>query len=162
MRGQLKPSDSGDSSLQPRTENRSPCRLSLRFSFIDEADAPARHDGRCAASLVVRRLGVVSRTILCADPPETAEPTSIAKIIHRFPVHEVNPNYPKKPRKKNAQGTINLLVTIATDGSVQDVSAESGDRSLAPAAMEAFRQWRYGPEMHDGVTVESQDTVTLE
>jgi len=116
----------------------------------------------------------VQRVLLCValalslvqsyaqTPPETAEPTSIAKIIHRFPVHEVNPNYPKKPRKKNAQGTINLLVTIATDGSVQDVSAESGDRSLAPAAMEAFRQWRYGPEMHDGVTVESQDTVTLE
>lgn len=94
--------------------------------------------------------------------PETVEPANYSKIIHRFPVHEVNPNYPEKPRKKNAQGKIILLVTIATDGSVQDVSVESGDPSLAPAAIEAVRQWRYVPEMHNGATVESQDTVTLD
>jgi TonB family protein len=94
--------------------------------------------------------------------PENVESASSSISIHRFPIHEVNPSYPAKHRKKNAQGKIVLLVTIATDGSVKEVSVLSGDPSLTPAAVEAVRQWRYVPEFRNGSTLESQDTVTLD
>lgn len=82
--------------------------------------------------------------------------------IHAFPIHQVNPNYPGKARKKTATGKIVLQVTIAADGSVKDVSVEGGDPSLTPAALDAVRQWRYVPEIRDGSRLESQATVALE
>jgi TonB family protein len=94
--------------------------------------------------------------------PGNVESENEPKTIHAFPIHEVNPNYPGKARKKDATGKIVLQVTIATDGSVRDVSVESGDPSLTPAATEAVGQWRYVPELHDGSTFESQKTVTLD
>ncbi len=102
----------------------------------------------------------------------TAQQDSIEKVqsnnndpstIHGYPIHEVNPNYPGKPRKKKkASGRIVLLATVAPDGSVKDVFAESGDPSLVPAAIEAVRQWRYLPDMRNGSAIESQTQVTLE
>ena len=62
-----------------------------------------------------------------------AKSTDAARNIHAFPIHEVNPNYPGKARKKDATGKIVLQVTIAPDGGVKDVTVESGDPSLHTA-----------------------------
>ena len=38
-----------------------------------------------------------------------------------------------------------LMAVIGKDGSVQDVRVESGLPLLAQAAIDAVKQWRYGP-----------------
>jgi len=93
--------------------------------------------------------------------PEKVGPANDAKFMRGFPIHEVNPQYLVKPRKKKAQGKIVLRATIATDGSVKDISVESGDPLLVPAAVDAVRQWRYLPNMRNGEAIESQTSVTL-
>jgi TonB family protein len=90
------------------------------------------------------------------------ESSGDSDTIRGFPIHEVNPSYPGKARKKDAQGKIVLRATIAADGSLKDVSVQSGDSSLTAAAVDAVRGWRYIPDMRDGSPIESQTTVTLE
>src|ERR1700738_809832 len=92
-------------------------------------------------------LSSVAALTLCQASAQTlpgyVDSANESKSIRSSPIHEVNPKYPGKPRKKNAQGKIVLRVTIAGDGSVKDVSAESGDPQLIPAAVDAVSQWRY-------------------
>src|SRR5208337_858582 len=45
----------------------------------------------------------------------------------------VEPTYPAEARKNHIEGTVKLLATIATDGSVQAIQVVSGDPILARA-----------------------------
>jgi TonB family protein len=118
-------------------------------------------------ALMLRQTGAQDTSQETSKSPQSSpgqvDSANGSGIIRGFPIHEVNPHYPEKPRKKKkAQGKIVLRATIATDGSVKDVSVQSGDPELTPAALEAVRQWRYLPELRDGSAIESQTTVTLE
>ena len=45
-------------------------------------------------------------------------------------------------------------MTIAKDGTVQDVELIDGDPLLSPAAIEAVKQWVYRPTLLNGEPVE--------
>jgi TonB family protein len=54
-----------------------------------------------------------------------------------------------------------LEVGIDASGAVQDVTAVSGDSTLAKAAADAVRQWKYKPYLVEGAPVEIETQVTL-
>lgn len=72
-----------------------------------------------------------------------------AKLISRTP-----PAYPSDARKAGIEGTVRVKATIAMDGSVRPLEVASGHPMLAPAALEAVRQWKYRPTMLRGEPVE--------
>ena len=76
-------------------------------------------------------------------------------LISPFPIHIVNPLFPSKAKKKDAQGEIVLRGVIATDGSVRDVSVVSGNSSLSGVAIEAVRHWQYLPAIQNGEPIAS-------
>jgi TonB family protein len=61
------------------------------------------------------------------------------------PVKIVRPEYPARARLRHIEGEVQVDLTIDRNGSVGRVHALSGDATLAQAAEEAARQWKYAP-----------------
>jgi len=55
----------------------------------------------------------------------------------------VKPIYPKEARLAHTEGVIKLILVIASDGSIADLQAVSGDPLLLDSAMKAVRRWRF-------------------
>jgi len=71
-------------------------------------------------------------------------------------IKDVAPGYP------GADGNVQLLATIGTDGSVTDIQVGKTDRpELAPAAIEAVRQWEFTPTLLNCVPIEVQMNVRV-
>jgi len=60
-------------------------------------------------------------------------------------LQEVRPAYPPLARQARIAGTVRLEAVIAKDGMIQSLRLLSGHPLLAPAALDAVRQWRYRP-----------------
>ena len=73
----------------------------------------------------------------------------IARLIHR-----VEPRYPPLALQMRVSGTVELLGIIATDGRIRELKLLRGSPLLAPAALEAVRQWVYEPTLLNGEPVE--------
>jgi TonB family protein len=78
-------------------------------------------------------------------------------------VTKVAPVYPPRGRQAHIQGTVILKVKINTSGDVESMPLISGHPMLAPAAIEAIKQWQYKPYLSDGdpVNVETQVRVNF-
>ena len=76
-------------------------------------------------------------------------------------VKKVLPVYPPLARSTGVQGHIILDVLIGTDGTVQELKLNSGHPLLAPAAMDAVKQWVYKPTMLNGEPVQVQTQVDV-
>src|SRR5271165_3911762 len=55
----------------------------------------------------------------------------------------VDPIYPPLARQARIQGTVVLRVILSKTGEVEHVELISGHPMLAPAAIEAVKQWKY-------------------
>ena len=76
-------------------------------------------------------------------------------------VHKVNPVYPRQAQEGHIQGSVQLLATIAEDGSISSVKVLKGDAALASAAADAVKQWKYKPYYLDGQPIAIQTQITL-
>lgn len=109
----------------------------------------------------------------CAlEPPPSAEAASRSLLaskethvdsstLQRQLTRYVEPTYPDRARLEGIQGDVRLAVRVGADGSIQDVQFLSGPPSLAAAAVEAVRQWRYGPIMSAGHPAPVVTVVTV-
>jgi protein TonB len=59
------------------------------------------------------------------------------------------------------QGDVVLKAIIDREGNIQDLQLMSGHPMLAPAAIEAVKQWRYRPYLLNGQPVEVETTITV-
>jgi len=75
--------------------------------------------------------------------------------------YRVEPRYPQLAVISHVEGVVKLRGVIATDGRIIDLAVESGHPLLAPAALEAVRQWRYVPTFLDGLPVEVVTTIAV-
>jgi TonB family protein len=80
-----------------------------------------------------------------------------------FLVKKVNPKYPDDARHDRIQGQVVMKVEISKDGDVESVDLVSGHPALAPAAIEAVKQWKYKPYLLNGIpmAVETQVIVNF-
>ncbi len=69
-------------------------------------------------------------------------------------LQRINPAYPPLAKQARISGLVKLEGIIAKDGTVQQLKVVSGHPLLAPAALEAVRQWRYNPTLLNGEPVE--------
>ena len=54
-----------------------------------------------------------------------------------------------------------LQAVISKDGSIQGLKVVSGHPMLAPAALEAVKQWKYKPYFLNGEPVEVETTINV-
>jgi len=76
-------------------------------------------------------------------------------------VSRPDPVYPAIAKDARIQGTVILSATISKTGSIENLTVVSGPAMLAPAAIEAVRQWRYRPYLLNGEPVEVQTLVNV-
>ena len=69
-------------------------------------------------------------------------------------VHQVMPVYPPLARQARISGTVRIEAVISRDGIIQSLRVMSGHPWLAPAALDAVRQWVYRPTRLNGEPVE--------
>ncbi|HLZ43883.1 MAG TPA: energy transducer TonB [Candidatus Sulfotelmatobacter sp.] len=87
------------------------------------------------------------------DVPLETQYTSLVK--------KVAPVYPPLARQARIQGTVVLKIIINKSGDVGNIQLFSGHPMLAPAAIEAVKQWKYQPYLVDGLPVEVETRVQI-
>jgi len=68
--------------------------------------------------------------------------------------------YPVCPETQ-ARGKVSLQAVVSYDGAVRRVRVLTGDRTLAAAAVEAVRQWRYEPFSGAAPRLERETNITI-
>lgn len=76
-------------------------------------------------------------------------------------VRKVNPAYPPDAKDQHIQGIVVLRVNIDKEGNVYKVELISGHPLLAPAAMEAVKQWKYRPYLLNQIPIEVETQVQV-
>lgn len=99
-----------------------------------------------------QRASDVERAGILEVPPEVAEGSLLLRV---------EPDYPEEALQQRIQGAVVLDVHTRRDGTIQEVTLQSGQRLLADAAIAAVKQWRFRPRVVKGQPVEMQTTVTL-
>ena len=106
--------------------------------------------------------GIIGSTPVAV--PKVATPTRVRVsqgVTEGLLVHQVKPNYPPLARQARIQGSVVLQAVIAKDGTIQNLHLVSGHPMLAPAAIEAVKQWRYKPYILNGDPVEVETQITV-
>ena len=76
-------------------------------------------------------------------------------------IKRVQPKYPPNALSAHIQGAVQIEATVNKEGIVVNPKVLSGDATLAAAALQAVRQWRYKPYYLDGEPVEIQTQITI-
>jgi len=76
-------------------------------------------------------------------------------------IHKVQPVYPPEALRMHVEGRVVIDAVVAVDGRVDEIQLVSGDSRLAPAALQAVRQWRYTPYALNGKPIPKQTRITI-
>lgn len=97
-----------------------------------------------------------------AEPQVTIPIESVGDISSTM-ISAPPPRYPHESRRKREQGTVQLLVLLAADGSVAniEVARTSGFVRLDQAALSAVRRWKWSPVRRGGVAVMVRGLVEI-
>ena len=110
--------------------------------------------------------GVPSGITDSAPQSQTGLPQRVRvsqQVSNGLLIRKVQPAYPDEARQAHIQGQVIMRAVIDKNGDVVDLSLISGHPLLAPAAIDAVRQWKYKPYLLNGqpVNVETQILVNF-
>jgi len=105
--------------------------------------------------------GMGTRPIMSAAPVVVAGPVRLSHMSEGDLVRKIVPTYPPLARTARIQGTVILQAMISKLGTIEDLRLLSGHPLLAPAAIEAVRQWRYRPYILNNQPVEVETQITV-
>jgi len=106
--------------------------------------------------------GIISSTPVAVPKVATPQRVRVSQgVTQGLLVHRVQPSYPPLARQARIQGTVVLQAVISKDGSIQGLRLVSGHPMLAPAAIDAVKQWRYKPYILNGEPVEVETQITV-
>ena len=106
-----------------------------------------------------------------APPPGTVPPVPVpAAAIQAQPAKTVAPKlvstvrltYPPSAKQAGIQGTVTVLATVDTNGTVTSAKSVNGPLLLRQSAVDSVKQWKYSPGLSDGRPVAAQVTVAVE
>ena len=66
------------------------------------------------------------------------------------------------PKRARAEGTVLLKAVVDENGKVEGLRLIEGNATLATAAMQAVKQWRYRPYVRDGKAQIFQTVVIVD
>ncbi len=126
--------------------------------------APAVPEQAASGGFSGLNLGSPSSAPAPPPPPPAAaqgKPASGGQIQQAQLIRRKDPEYPRLAKEAGARGTVELLVTVGTDGKVKTVKVVKGHPLLQRAAVDAVLQWVYRPTILNGQAVETQTQVFL-
>lgn len=153
---------------------RTPTKIPEKVQMIKEEEAPpdlgaGGVPGGVPGGIPGGSTGGVIGGILSSQAvavPKIATPQRVrvsSGVSQGLLIKKVTPNYPPLARQARIQGTVVLQAEISKEGTIQNLQLISGHAMLAPAAIEAVKQWRYKPYLLNGepVAVETQVVVNF-
>jgi protein TonB len=151
---------------------RTPTKIPQKVQMIKEEEAPpdlgsGGVPGGVPGGIPGGSTGGVIGGILSSTPvavPKVATPQRVrvsTGVATGLLIKKVQPSYPPLAKQARIQGHVMLQAEISKDGTIQNLQLISGHPMLAPAAIEAVKQWRYKPYLLNGepVAVETQVDV---
>ena len=98
-----------------------------------------------------------------ATPPPLQRLVISAGVQQALLLHRVTPQYPPIAVQAHIQGTVVLHAIITRQGTIERLDLVNGHPLLAPAAIDAVRQWRYRPTYlnHEPVEVETEIVINF-
>ncbi|HEU5451477.1 MAG TPA: TonB family protein [Terriglobales bacterium] len=152
---------------------RTPTKIPEKVKMIKEEEAPPPSAaiggvvGGVPGGVPGGQMGGVIGGIISSTPvavPKVATPQRVRVsqgVTEGLLLHQVKPTYPPLARQARIQGQVVLEAVIAKDGTIQNLRLVSGHPMLAPAAIQAVKEWRYKPYILNGEPVEVSTTITV-
>jgi periplasmic protein TonB len=151
---------------------RTPTKIPQKIQMIKEDEAPPQMAatgvvGGVPGGIPGGQMGGVIGGIISSTPvavPKVATPQRVRVsqgVSQGLLVKRVQPNYPPLARQARIQGTVVLRAVISKDGSIENLTLVSGHPMLAPAAIDAVKQWKYKPYLLNGEPVEVDTEVLV-
>jgi periplasmic protein TonB len=154
-------------------ELRTPTKIPQKVQMIKEEEAPppvmasSGVVGGVPGGIPGGQMGGVIGGIISSTPvavPKVATPQRVrvsSGVSTGLLVRRVQPNYPPLARQARIQGQVVLHAVISKDGSIENLTLVSGHPMLAPAAIDAVKQWKYKPYLLNGEPVEVDTEVMV-
>jgi protein TonB len=154
-------------------ELRTPTKIPKQIKMIQEDEAPppsmasAGVVGGVPGGVPGGSMGGVIGSVLSSTPvavPKIATPTRVrvsSGVSTGLLIRKVPPTYPPLARQARIQGVVVLQAQISKEGNIQNLQLISGHPMLAPAAIEAVKQWKYKPYLLNGEPVEVDTQVQV-
>jgi periplasmic protein TonB len=106
--------------------------------------------------------GIISSTPMAVPKVATPQRVRVSQGVSQgLLIRKVNPVYPPLARQARIQGSVLLQAEISKSGDIQNLRLISGHPMLAPAAIEAVKQWKYKPYLLNGEPVEVETQVQV-
>jgi len=154
-------------------ELRTPTKIPQKVQMIKEDEAPppvmstAGVVGGVPGGVPGGQMGgVIGGMINAANVqmPKIATPQRIrvsSGVSQGLLIRKVQPAYPPLARQARIQGVVILQAQISKEGNIENLQLISGHPMLAPAAIEAVKQWKYRPYLLNGEPVEVETQVQV-
>jgi protein TonB len=152
---------------------RTPTKIPQKIQMIKEDEAPppvmasSGVVGGVPGGIPGGQMGGVIGGIISSTPvavPKVAAPQRVrvsSGVSTGLLIRRVNPTYPPLARQARIQGQVVLHAVISKDGSIEGLTLISGHPMLAPAAIDAVKQWKYKPYLLNGEPVEVDTEVLV-
>ena len=151
---------------------RTPTKIPEKVQMVKEEEAPppamsAGVVGGVPGGVPGGQMGGVIGGIISSTPvavPRAATPQRVRVsqgVSQGLLIRKVQPAYPPLARQARIQGQVVLQAEISKNGSIENLRLISGHPMLAPAAIEAVKQWRYKPYLLNGEPVAVETTVQV-
>jgi protein TonB len=152
---------------------RTPTKIPQKVQMIKEDEAPppvmatGGVVGGVPGGVPGGQMGGVIGGIISSVPvavPKVATPQRIrvsSGVQSGLIIRKVNPVYPPLARQARIQGKVILQAQISKEGNIENLQLISGHPMLAPAAIEAVKQWKYKPYLLNGEPVEVETQVEV-
>jgi len=152
---------------------RTPTKIPKKIEMIkeDEAPPPVMSSvgvvGGVPGGVPGGQMGGVIGGIISSTPvavPKVAAPTRVrvsSGVVTGLKIRDSKPVYPPLARQARIQGVVILQALISKTGDIENLQLISGHPMLAPAAIEAVKQWKYKPYLLNGEPVEVETQVQV-
>jgi protein TonB len=151
---------------------RTPTKIPEKVQMIKEEEAPAPVMstgvvGGVPGGVPGGSMGGVMGSILGSTPvavPRVATPQRVRVsqgVTSGLLIRKIQPAYPPLARQARIQGNVLLQAEISKEGTIENLRLISGHPMLAPAAIEAVKQWKYKPYILNGEPVEVDTQITV-
>jgi protein TonB len=151
---------------------RTPTKIPEKVQMIKEEEAPPPINsmagvlGGVPGGVPGGQMGGVIGGIISSTPvvPRVATPQRVRVsqgVSQGLLIRKIQPTYPPLARQARIQGQVLLQAQISKQGTIENLQLISGHPMLAPAAIEAVKQWRYKPYFLNGEPVEVETQITV-
>jgi TonB family protein len=144
---------------EPIQVNRKPAVLAVNHTQSTPIPAPPLLVAPSANSSDSTLAGLVATNVIVPKPSGTLQISQ--GLTQGLLIKKVPPTYPSSALQMRKQGTVELMASISKTGAISKIRVLGGDPTLARAATEAVKQWKYRPYLLNNEPVEIETQITI-